>query len=133
MADSFNLEAITPFGIIFQTTAEFLMLRTTSGDLGIMANHMPLVTELTYGEMVVKTGEGEIRYYVQGGFLEINKEKVLILGDDIIESSQIDVEKARKEKEIEESRLSKLKEEEDISKANKRIQENLMKIKIGSR
>ncbi|MBP9479109.1 MAG: ATP synthase F1 subunit epsilon [Sebaldella sp.] len=133
MADSFNLEAITPSGIIFQTTAEFLMLRTTSGDLGIMANHMPLVTELTYGEMVVKTGQGEIRYYVQGGFLEINKEKVLILGDEIIESSQIDVERARKDKEIEESRLSKLKEEEDISKANKRIQENLMKIKIGSR
>lgn len=132
MADSFNLEAITPSGIIFQTTAEFLMLRTTSGDLGIMANHMPLVTELTYGEMVVKTGQGEIRYYVQGGFLEINKEKVLILGDEIIESSQIDVERARKDKEIEESRLSKLKEE-DISKANKRIQENLMKIKIGSR
>ena len=133
MADSFNLEAITPSGIIFQTTAEFLMLRTTSGDLGIMADHMPLVTELTYGEMVVKTGQGEIRYYVQGGFLEINKEKVLILGDEIIESSQIDVERARKDKEIEESRLSKLKEEEDISKANKRIQENLMKIKIGSR
>ena len=133
MADSFNLEAITPSGIIFQTTAEFLMLRTTSGDLGIMANHMPLVTELTYGEMVVKTGQGEIRYYVQGGFLEINKEKVLILGDEIIESSQIDVERAKKDKEIEESRLSKLKEEEDISKANKRIQENLMKIKIGSR
>ena len=133
MADSFNLEAITPSGIIFQTTAEFLMLRTTSGDLGIMANHMPLVTELTYGEMVVKTGQGEIRYYVQGGFLEINKEKVLILGDEIIESSQIDVERARKDKEIEESRLSELKEEEDISKANKRIQENLMKIKIGSR
>ena len=133
MADSFNLEAITPSGIIFQTTAEFLMLRTTSGDLGIMANHMPLVTELTYGEMVVKTGQGEIRYYVQGGFLEINKEKVLILGDEIIESSQIDVERARKDKEREETRLSKLKEEEDISKANKRIQENLMKIKIGSR
>ena len=133
MADSFNLEAITPSGIIFQTTAEFLMLRTTSGDLGIMANHMPLVTELTYGEMVVKTGQGEIRYYVQGGFLEINKEKVLILGDEIIESSQIDVERARKEKEIEESRLTKLREEEDIARANKRIQENLMKIKIGSR
>ena len=133
MADSFNLEAITPSGIIFQTTATFLMLRTTSGDLGIMANHMPLVTELTYGEMVVKTDRGEIRYYVEGGFLEINKQKVLILGDDIIESSQIDVEKARKDKEIEESRLTKLKEEEDIARANKRIQENLMKIKIGSR
>ncbi len=55
------------------------------------------------------------------------------MGDDIIESSQIDVERARKEKEIEESRLTKLREEEDIARANKRIQENLMKIKIGSR
>lgn len=134
MAETFNIEAITPLGTVFKTTAEFLKLRTVSGDIGIMAKHSPLVTELSYGEMTVKSVTGEeVRYYVDGGFLEVNRERVLILGDEIIESSQIDIERAQKEKEIEESKLSKLKEEEDIARANKRIQENLMKIKIGSR
>ena len=134
MAKSFSIEAITPSGTAFSTTAEFLKLRTVNGDIGIMADHMPLVTELSYGEMIVKQEKGsEMRYYIDGGFMEVNKEMVLILGDEIIESSQIDIERAQREKEIEESKLSKLKEEEDIAKANKKIQENLMKIKIGSR
>ena len=99
-----------------------------------MADHMPLGTELSYGEMIVKQEKGEeVRYYIDGGFMEVNKERVLILGDEIIESSQIDIERAQREKEVEESKLSKLKEEEDIARANKKIQENLMKIKIGSR
>lgn len=134
MAETFNIEAITPSGTVFKTTAEFLKLRTVNGDIGIMAKHTPLVTELSYGEMTVKSVTGEeVRYYVDGGFLEVNRERVLILGDEIIESSHIDIERAHKEKEIEESKLSKLKEEEDIATANKKIQENLMKIKIGSR
>ena len=134
MAEAFNIEAITPDGLVFKTTAKFLKLRTVTGDIGIKARHMPLVTELSYGEMTVESVDGvEARYYIDGGFLEINKERVLILGDEIIESSQIDIERAQKEKEIEESKLSKLKEEEDIAKANKKIQENLMKIKIGSK
>ena len=134
MAKSFSIEAITPSGTAFSTTAEFLKLRTVNGDIGIMADHMPLVTELSYGEMIVKQEKGsEMRYYIDGGFMEVNKERVLILGDEIIESSQIDIEREKKKKEIEESKLSKLKEEEDIAKANKKIQENLMKIKIGSR
>ena len=134
MAKSFSIEAITPSGTAFSTTAEFLKLRTVNGDIGIMADHMPLVTELSYGEMIVKQEKGsEMRYYIDGGFMEVNKERVLILGDEIIESSQIDIERAQREKEIEESKLYKIKEEEDIAKANKKIQENLMKIKIGSR
>ena len=134
MAKSFNIEAITPSGVTFSTTDEFLKLRTVNGDIGIMADHMPLVTELSYGEMIVKQEKGEeVRYYIDGGFMEVNKERVLILGDEIIESSQIDIERAQREKEVEESKLSKLKEEEDIARANKKIQENLMKIKIGSR
>ena len=134
MAKSFSIEAITPSGTAFSTTAEFLKLRTVNGDIGIMADHMPLVTELSYGEMIVKQEKGEeVRYYIDGGFMEVNKERVLILGDEIIESSQIDIERAQREKEVEESKLSKLKEEEDIARANKKIQENLMKIKIGSR
>ena len=134
MAKSFNIEAITPSGVTFSFFFEFLKLRTVNGDIGIMADHMPLSTELSYGEMIVKQEKGEeVRYYIDGGFMEVNKERVLILGDEIIESSQIDIERAQREKEVEESKLSKLKEEEDIARANKKIQENLMKIKIGSR
>ena len=55
------------------------------------------------------------------------------MAEEVIEASQIDVERLRKETELEEAKLEKLKEEKDILSANKRIQDNLTKIRIGTR
>lgn len=133
MATSFNIEAITLNGIKLQTTATFLKLRTVNGDVGILANHSNLVTELGTGEMTVKKDKEEEKYYLSGGFMEVREGKVVIMAEEVIEASQIDVERLRKETELEEAKLEKLKEEKDILSANKRIQDNLTKIRIGTR
>ncbi len=133
MATSFNIEAITQNGIKLQTTATFLKLRTVNGDVGILANHSNLVTELGTGEMTVKKDKEEEKYYLSGGFMEVREGKVVIMAEEVIEASQIDVERLRKETELEEAKLEKLKEEKDILSANKRIQDNLTKIRIGTR
>ena len=129
MATSFNIEAIIPSGIKLQTTATFLKLRTVNGDIGILANHSNLVTELGSGEMLIQKDKEEEKYYLSGGFMEVRQDKVVIMAEEVIEASLIDVERLRKETEVEEAKLEKLKEE----KANKRIQDNLTKIRIGTR
>ena len=133
MATSFNIEAIIPSGIKLQTTATFLKLRTVNGDIGILANHSNLVTELGSGEMLIQKDKEEEKYYLSGGFMEVRQDKVVIMAEEVIEASLIDVERLRKETEVEEAKLEKLKGEKDILSANKRIQDNLTKIRIGSR
>ena len=133
MATSFNIEAIIPSGIKLQTTATFLKLRTVNGDIGILANHSNLVTELGSGEMLIQKDKEEEKYYLSGGFMEVRQDKVVIMAEEVIEASLIDVERLRKETEVEEAKLEKRKEEEDILSANKRIQDNLTKIRIGTR
>ena len=133
MAASFNVEAITPSGIKLQTTATFLKLHTANGDIGILAKHSNFVTELGSGEMLLKQEKEEEKYYVSGGFMEVREDKVVIMVEEVIEASKIDVERIRKETEREQARLEKLKEEKDILSANKRIQDNLIKIRVGSR
>ena len=133
MATSFNIEVITPSGIKLQTTATFLKLRTVNGDIGILANHSNLVTELGSGEMLIQKDKEEEKYYLSGGFMEVRQDKVVIMAEEVIEASLIDVERLRKETEVEEAKLEKLKEEKDILSANKRIQDNLTKIRIGTR
>lgn len=133
MATSFNIEVITPSGIKLQTTATFLKLRTVNGDIGILANHSNLVTELGSGEMLIQKDKEEEKYYLSGGFMEVRQDKVVIMAEEVIEASLIDVERLRKETEVEEAKLEKLKEEKDILSDNKRIQDNLTKIRIGSR
>ena len=133
MATSFNIEAIIPSGIKLQTTTTFLKLRTVNGDIGILANHSNLVTELGSGEMLIQKDKEEEKYYLSGGFMEVRQDKVVIMAEEVIEASLIDVERLRKETEVEEAKLEKLKEEKDILSANKRIQDNLTKIRIGTR
>lgn len=133
MATSFNIEAIIPSGIKLQTTATFLKLRTVNGDIGILANHSNLVTELGSGEMLIQKDKEEEKYYLSGGFMEVRQDKVVIMAEEVIEASLIDVERLRKETEVEEAKLEKLKEEKDILSANERIQDNLTKIRIGTR
>ncbi len=133
MATSFNIEAIIPSGIKLQTTATFLKLRTVNGDIGILANHSNLVTELGSGEMLIQKDKEEEKYYLSGGFMEVRQDKVVIMAEEVIEASLIDVERLRKETEVEEAKLEKLKGEKDILSANKRIQDNLTKIRIGTR
>ena len=133
MATSFNIEAIIPSGIKLQTTATFLKLRTVNGDIGILANHSNLVTELGSGEMLIQKDKEEEKYYLSGGSMAVRQDKVVIMAEEVIEASLIDVERLRKETEVEEAKLEKLKEEKDILSTNKRIQDNLTKIRIGTR
>ena len=128
---TFNLQIITPKKIVFKQDVEMAILRTTEGDMGILPNHAPFVAELVIGEMKVKLGaESEEMFFVAGGFLEIANNKVTILADDAMNAKDIDIEQAKKEAEIAQAKLSKLKEDRDIAATERALQESLAKIRV---
>ena len=51
---NFRLEIVTPSGKIYSNDVEFVLVRTTEGDMGILANHSPFVAGLAVGEMIVR-------------------------------------------------------------------------------
>lgn len=130
---TFNVEIITPHEVVLTKELEKVILRTVEGDMGILANHAPFVSELAVGEMKL-VGEGyEERYFVSGGFLEISREKTLILADEAINIKEIDVVMAKKEAEAAKAKLAKLKEEKDIAVTQKALQDALTKVKLAER
>ena len=60
MATSFSLKIVSPDGLIFDGQAEKIVVRTTTGDLGIMARHMNCVCPLGMGKAIIET-EGQRR------------------------------------------------------------------------
>ncbi len=60
MATSFSLKIVSPDGLIFDGQAEKVVVRTTTGDLGIMARHMNCVCPLGMGKAIIET-EGQRR------------------------------------------------------------------------
>ncbi len=130
---TFNVEIITPHEVVLTKELERVILRTVEGDMGILANHAPFVSELAVGEMKL-VGEGyEERYFVSGGFLEISREKTLILADEAINVKEIDLIRAKKDAEEAKAKLAKLKEEKDIAVTQKALQNALTKVKLAER
>ena len=131
---NFRLEIVTPSGKIYSNDGEFVLVRTTEGDMGILANHSPFVAGLAVGEMIVREEKGkEIPYYVSGGFLEINSNKVIVLVDEAMLASEIDLENARKEAAFAEEKLKKLTEDKNIILTQKSLHEALVKVSIAEK
>ncbi|MEI6857179.1 ATP synthase F1 subunit epsilon [Psychrilyobacter sp.] len=125
---TFKLEVITPLKKVLESEVERVILRTSEGDMGILANHAPLVAELAVGEMKIKSNGIEERFFVAGGFLEISKDRTLVLADEAINIKDINVEVARKEAEFAKQKLAKLKEDRDIAVTQKALESALTKV-----
>lgn len=128
MSTEFIVKAVTPEGIVFEKPVTFIRIRTESGDIGILAKHINFVTPLGAGEMLVRESDKkETSYYLAGGFLEVRQDKVVVLGEDMVESSQVEEVMKAKQAAIERAKQQKIREEQDILGSKKKIQQNLQR------
>jgi F-type H+-transporting ATPase subunit epsilon len=83
-----------------------VICRTADGEIAFLAGHAPLIGSLEIGIVRIKTpGGGEEAAAVHGGFVEVRDNRVIILSDVAELASQIDVERARRQRDDAEERL----------------------------
>lgn len=130
---TFNVKVVTYQEKVLEQEADFLLVRTTEGDMGVLPNHSPFVAELAIGEMIIRLNGTEKSYFVSGGFLEISNNNVTILADEAMASELIDLERARKEAEEAKAKLEKLKEDKDILMTEKNLNAALTKVRLAEK
>src|ERR1700761_1723281 len=106
MADTFQLEIVTPEKKVVETAAEEVQIPGKNGYLGILPGHAPLITELAVGEITYRENSAQQHLAVAWGFAEVLPNKVTILAETAERPSEIDVDRARKAKERGEQRLT---------------------------
>ncbi len=110
MADTFQLEIVTPEKKVVATAAEEIQIPGKNGYLGVLPGHAPLITELAVGEITFRggsaSGSSEHRLAVAWGFAEVLPDKVTILAETAERPSEIDVARATKAKDRAEQRLA---------------------------
>ena len=80
MEDNFNLEIISPEKIIFSGKAKMVTLPSYEGDMGILKNHISIITFLRPGVIKVQIDEGNIKeFFVQDGSIEYFNDALVIL------------------------------------------------------
>jgi F-type H+-transporting ATPase subunit epsilon len=81
MAKSFQLDVVSPEAIVWSGEADFVVARTTEGEIGILADHEPLLAALTTGAVTVEHGSTKTTIGVHGGFLQVLNNQVTLLTD----------------------------------------------------
>ena len=126
---SLNVRVITPDRVVYDAKADELILPSSTGQLGILTNHAPLLTALDIGVMRLKAAGKWVSIVLLEGFAEVEKNKVTILCDGAEEASLIDATSAQTELEkatfkVEEAATKKEKIEATIElrKAKARLQ-----------
>jgi F-type H+-transporting ATPase subunit epsilon len=104
--DTFQLEIVTPEKKVVDTAATEAQIPGKNGYLGVLPGHAPLITELAIGEVTYRAGGEEQRLAVAWGFAEVLPDKVTILAETAERPNEINVERARKAKELAEQRLT---------------------------
>ena len=106
MADTFQLEIVTPEKKVVTTAAEEVQIPGKNGYLGILPGHAPLITELAVGEVTFRENATEQHLAVAWGFAEVLPNKVTILAERAERPSEIDANRAREAKQRAEQRLT---------------------------
>lgn len=129
---NFKVSIVTHVKKILEEEIEFLKLRTTEGDLGILANHSPLVAELAMGKLeLVYNKDKRDTYFLSGGFLEISNNQATIIADEVMNFDEINLEEEKKYLKENENLLFKLEQNSDeFKKLDKKIKESSMKIEL---
>ncbi|HUA14404.1 MAG TPA: F0F1 ATP synthase subunit epsilon [Verrucomicrobiae bacterium] len=117
MADTFQLEIVTPEKKVVETAAEEVQIPGKNGYLGILPGHAPLIAELAVGEITYRENSAEQRLAVAWGFAEVLPDKVTILAETAEKPSDIDIDRARKAKQRAEQRLSSGDSTVDVQRA----------------
>jgi F-type H+-transporting ATPase subunit epsilon len=81
MAIQLKLKIITPERTILEEMVDSVTLPTTEGEIGILPNHIPLVSALASGDIVAKKGDEVIPMAVSGGFIEFKNNELAVLAD----------------------------------------------------
>jgi F-type H+-transporting ATPase subunit epsilon len=87
----FPVEVLTPEGQVFEGDVEMLSTRTEVGEIGVLANHAPLLAMLAPAELRLHLGEDDIKRFAQGeGYLQVHSNRALVLVEDCIDPERID-------------------------------------------
>jgi F-type H+-transporting ATPase subunit epsilon len=129
-----KVSVVTPDGPVYESDVEMVSTKASTGELGILPGHIPMVAPLQIGAVRLKNGSNYEFIAVSGGFLEVRPEQVTILAQSAEQSSEIDLERALKAKERAEQRLRERQQENvDFKRAELALQRAVNRISVAER
>jgi F-type H+-transporting ATPase subunit epsilon len=116
-----HISIIAPDRTVWDSNAEEVILPSSTGQLGILRGHAPLLTALDIGVMRVRTDKEWTPIVLMGGFAEVENDELTILVNGAEEAASIDKDKAQKELEEMTIRLNEAESSKDRIEATQNL------------
>lgn len=130
-----NFEITTPERTVYKAEVDQLTVPTSTGEITILPNHIPLVSQLSPGELVIKVS-GEITHMaVSGGFIEVRKNnEIVVLADSAERAEEIDIARAEEARERARKLIGKeRKDEEKFASASAALERSIARLRVAKR
>jgi F-type H+-transporting ATPase subunit epsilon len=128
-----RLEIVTPERKVYENDVNMVVVKGVAGELGILPQHIPLVTPLKIAPVKAKIGNSEEFIAVHGGFVEVRKDKVVILAEAAELGADIDVSRANLAKERAERRLAQKQADLNAKRAELALQRAISRLETAER
>lgn len=130
MPATLKLEIVTPESKVFSDDVDMVTLTGIDGEMGILPQHVPLMTQLVAGEIVARKGGEDIYLAVGDGFVQVTGDRVSILTDMAIEAEHIDEAKAEEAQRKAEARLAEKVSDEEVAHIKASLAHAVAQIKV---
>jgi F-type H+-transporting ATPase subunit epsilon len=128
-----KLEIVTPEAKTYSEDVDMVTLDGGDGQMGVLPQHMPLMTQLVAGEIHVRKGGENIFLAVGDGFVQVTGDRVAILTDMAIKAENIDEAKAEEARQRAEARLAEKITEEEAASVGAALAHSLAQLKVKRR
>ncbi len=128
-------EVITAERIVFQGDVDMVVAPGIQGQLGILPHHVPLMTALTYGELILRrSGQEDEFIAIGGGFMEVGPNHVTILADSAERAEEIDLAQAEAARQRAEATMAqKRREDQEFARAEAALRRSIVQLKVARR
>ena len=132
MDNKIRLDVVTPYGLVLSEDVDELTATGTEGEFGVLPGHVPFITTLNIGMLVIKKDGQTVYVFVSSGYAEVTFDKVVVLADSAERAEDIDVDRAVAARQRAEDRFKQA-EKIDFARATAAIQRATIRIQTAEK
>jgi len=133
MANTIKLEIVTPQATVYSDDVDMVTLPGVEGQMGVLPQHVRLMTQLVPGEMIVHK-DGQDHFLAVGeGLIEVTGDRVAIVTDMAVAAENIDEAKAEEARQRAAARLREKISSEEVASVNASLARSLAQLHVKRR
>jgi F-type H+-transporting ATPase subunit epsilon len=133
VAETLKLEIVTPTAVAFAADVQMVTLSAADGQIGVYPHHVPLLTRIVPGEIIVRRDGADEFLAVGGGLAAISGDRVAVITDMAVAVKDIDEAKAEEARQRAAARLRDKISDEEVATVNASLARSLAQLKVKRR